>query len=81
MRKFIPLDAPSLRGGSCRYISRYASWPTKVVRQLQLTGVSQAEYLSPMISVLHMQGYYMARIRNMVFWPGGSPTELFAFGY
>ena len=54
MRIFTLLDAPSPRGGSCRYISRFASQPTKAVRQLQLTGARQAECLSPMIKVLHM---------------------------
>ena len=53
-RKFTQLDAPSPRGGSCRYISRFASQPTKAVRQLQLTGARQAECLSPIIKVLHM---------------------------
>ena len=45
--KFTLLDAPSPRGGFCRYISRFASLPTKAVRQLQLTGARQAECLSP----------------------------------
>ena len=42
-------DAPSPRGGSCRYISRFASSPTKAVRQLQLTSARQADCLSPII--------------------------------
>ena len=46
MRKFTLLDAPFTRGGPCRYISRFASYPTKAVRQLQLTGARQAECLS-----------------------------------
>ena len=54
MRKFTLLHAPSPRGGSCRYISRFASLPTKAVRQLQLTGARQAECLSPIIKVLRM---------------------------
>ena len=45
-RKFTLLDAPSPRGGSCRYISRFVSWPTKAVRQLQLPGARQAECLT-----------------------------------
>ena len=53
-RKFTLLDVPSPRGGSCRYIGRFASWPTKAVRQLQLTGARQAECLSPIIKVLHI---------------------------
>ena len=54
-RKFTLPDAPSPWGGSCRYISRFASEPTKVLRQLQSTGARQAAVcLSPMINVLHM---------------------------
>ena len=68
-RKFTLIDAPSPRGGSCRHISRFASQPTKAVRQLQLTGARQAECLSPIIKVLHMYGYYMARLRKMVICP------------
>ena len=45
-------DAPSPRGGSCRYISRFASQPTKAVTQLQLTGSMQADCLSPIIIIM-----------------------------
>ena len=39
--KLTLLDAPSPRGGSCRYINRFAS-----VRQLQLTGASAFSFSS-----------------------------------
>ena len=51
-RKVTPPDALSPQGGSCRYMGRFASEPTKAVMQLQLTGARQAECLSPMIKAV-----------------------------
>ena len=58
--------APSPWSGSCRYISRFASWPTNAVRQRRLIGARQADCSGSMINVLHMLGYYMARIWKLV---------------
>ena len=49
-----PPDAPSPGGGSFRNIIRFASYPTKAIRQLQWTGARQADCSDPMIIVLHM---------------------------
>ena len=58
--------ASSPQGGSCRYVGRFASKPTKAIRQLQLTGARQVrlfgydEQCATHVGLLHGQDMEVA---------------------